>query len=259
MSKKSKNLPPFLWENREKDLEKVIRYHKFFVMFYRTNLLVHSNRVGLILEEFLPAVVSVYPDFDVKLARLISKFHDDYELITGDTPTLLKLMMNGEEHALLEQEEIAATDLLSKSYRNPQIEGYQYRDLLMHAILKDCREAQLHSFADKLEGYCEALHEVLAGNTGFLEPVINYNAKTFNDLLGHFPLIKEIFKGQQLFNFLVTDLKPYFDYGRKGAFLHTPKSIMEQTGIFHYELWKRVTLSMPNGIELLTKKTESHR
>jgi hypothetical protein len=261
MSKsKSKSPPVFYWENREKDLEKKERYHTFDLMFYRTNLLVHSNRVPLILEEFLPTAVSVYPNFDVKLARLVSKFHDDYEMVMkrGDVPLLLKLMMNGEEHSLLKQEEIAAARLLSKFYGNPKIEGYQYQDLLMHAILKDCPEAQLHSFCDKLEGYCEALHEVLAGNTVFLEPVINYNAKTFNDLSGNFPLIKEIFKGQQLFNFLAADLKPYFNYGRMGAFLHTPESIMKETRIFHYELWKKITLSMPGGIELLTKNTESH-
>ena len=257
MSKKSKSIPSFAWENRKKDLEKTIRYHTFCVMFYRTNLWVHSNRVESIVKEFLPTVLATYPDFDGKMALLIPRFHDDHELIIGDIPTLLKLMMNGEEHSLLEQEEIAAAELLSRSYGNPQIEGYQYHDLLMHAILNDCREAQLFKLADKLDGYCEALHEVLAGNTGFLEPVINYVGKTFNDLPGNFPLIKEIFKGQQLFNFLVTDLKPYFKYGGIGAFLHTPESIKEETGIFHYELWKKITLSMSDGMDLLTRKTES--
>lgn len=263
MSKiKSKSLPPFLWENREKDLEKVIRYNKFETMFYRTNLFVHENRVQLLLKELLPTAISIYPNLNRKLALFISKFHDDFEMVSkrGDVSLQLKLMMSEKKLSRLKQEEIAATELLSKFYGNPKIEGYQYQDLLMHAILKDCPEAQLHSFADKLDAYCEALHEVLAGNIVFLEPVVNYNMQTLNDLRGHFPLIKEVFReDNKFFHFPVIDLKMYFNCGRIGAFLHTPETIIERkTEIPHYELWKRITLSMPDGMDLLTKQKEFH-
>jgi len=58
------------------------------------------------------------------------------------------------------------------------------------------------------------VHEVLAGNTVFLEPVINYWAKTFNNPQENFPLIKKIFNRREtkntLFDFPVVDLKSFF-------------------------------------------------
>lgn len=250
----------FSWVNREDDLKKVERYHTLQVMFYRTNLLTHSLRVQGILQKLIPEVMTVYPNFNPELAILISKFHDDQEMVNGDVPLQMKLLMNGSELHRLKQGDIAAAEYLSRCYGNPQIGKYRYLDLLMHAILKDCPEAQLHSFADKLDGYGEAIHEVLAGNMGFLEAVINYIAKTFSDLSGHYPLIKVAFDPSvKFFHFPVVDLKPYFQYGNLGAFFHTPETIMEnKTGILHYELWKEVTLSLPGGMELLTEQKEFH-
>jgi hypothetical protein len=249
----------FAWKNRGRDLECVKRYHALRVMFYRTDLLLHSARVQGIVRALLPAILPLYPDLDGELAVLISKFHDDPEIVTGDVPLQLKLLMTEDAHLRLKQEEVAAAELLSKSYRNPKIGGYQYEDLLMHAILKDCPEAQLHSFADKLDGFCEALHEVLAGNIAFLQPVINYVVKSFDDLPARFPLIGEVFGVKDShFHFPVIELAPYFEHGSKSAFLHTPESLTWSTGISHYELWKRVTLSLPSGMERLTKQVEFH-
>jgi hypothetical protein len=256
---------PLAWRNREEDLQRVKRYHKFEVMFYRTDLLIHSDRVQRILKELLPYATPFYPNLNWRLALLISRFHDDYEMVSerGDVPLQFKLQMieeGGKELSILEQEEIAAAEFLSRSYRNPIIGGYRYKDLLMHSILKDCPEAQLHSFADKMDGYGEALHEVLAGNTCFLEPVMTYLARIFNDLPGKFPLIQEVFKfGNGHFSFPVIDLIDYFEKGNIGSFLHTPKTIeSKKTKISHYEFWKKVTLSMPNGLEILTKQKEFH-
>lgn len=251
----------FSWVKRDYDLKKVKRYHKFKVMFYRTDLLTHSRRVQGIVGGLLPEAISIYPGLDGKLALLISKFHDDFEMVSerGDVPLQLKLLMNGSELSILKQEEIAAAEYLSKAYGNPRVGGYLYKDLLMHSILKDCPEAQLHSFADKIDGYCEALHEIFAGNLCFLEPVINYQAKTFNNLLDHFPLISRVFaEGNGFFHFPVIELASYFYTGQTSsvARLHTPTGVIIPTGITHYDLWRKVTLALPSGMELLTEQKE---
>ncbi|NVN96867.1 HD domain-containing protein [Candidatus Nomurabacteria bacterium] len=182
------------WKKREENLLKIKRYHKFKVMFYRTNNLIHSRRVLFLLEEILPIIKILYPNFDEKKARLIALYHDNHEIVIegGDIPLQYKLMMNDEELSDLERKEILAVEMLSKSYPK-YIKGYEYKQLSLHAIHKDCIEAQAVSFVDKIDGYCEAIHEILAGNNIFLEPIINYYARTFNHLHKNYPLIKEFF------------------------------------------------------------------
>jgi hypothetical protein len=231
-------------------------------MFYRTNLFVHSNRVQGIVQKLIPGAMVAYPELNPELVLMISKYHDDHEIIPslGDVPLQMKLLMDHEKLSSLKQSELEAARMLSADYGNPVIGDYRYIDLLMHAIQKDCAEAQLHSLADKIDGFCEAVHEVLAGNLGFLEAVMNYIGKTFNDLPKNFPLIVDAFgPNNEFFNFPVVELKPYFEFGKVGAFLHTPQTILERkTGIIHYELWKQVTLSLPGGMDLLTRQTEFH-
>jgi hypothetical protein len=250
---------PFSWKNREKDLSRVLRYHKFRIMFYRTNLLIHSLRVQAIVRELLPLASVDYPDLCAKKTLLISKYHDDPEMASkrGDVPLQLKLLMDADEALKLKSEELAAADFLRRSYRNPTIGGLHYHDLLMHAMHKDCVEAQLHSFADKLDGYGEALHEVLAGNTAFLEPVINYSFHTFNNPKGKFPLLEKCFRpGNGYFYFPVAGRNEYLEDGLVNAHPHTEASLATNSGIEHYEMWKRVTLSLPNGLEALTLQRE---
>lgn len=234
------------WKKREENLSKIKRYHKFKVMFYRTNNLLHSKRVLYLLEEILPIVKSLYPDFDEKKARLIALHHDNHEIVLegGDIPLQYKLMMTDEESSDLQQKEILAVELLSKSYPK-KIKGYEYKQLSLHAIFKDCIEAQVVSFVDKIDGYCEAIHEVLAGNVVFLEPIINYDLRTFNDLIGKYPLITKVFKlKKNWFDYeIVVDLKEFFEDGLIGTQPHTIETIKKKTAIPQYEKWKEITIS----------------
>lgn len=248
------------YKNREKNLEDIKRYHKFNVMFYRTNDLIHSKRVFHLLEEILPMVKSLYPDFDEKKARLIALHHDDHELILegGDIPLQYKLMMTDKESSDLQQKEILAVEMLSKSYPK-KIKGYEYKQLSLHAIFKDCIEAQIVSFVDKIDGYCEAIHEILAGNVIFLEPIINYNLKTFNNLNEKYYLIRKVFELKEYwFDYgIVVDLKEFFEDGSIGTKPHTIETIKKKTIIPQYEKWKEITLKN-FGIEPLINQAEFH-
>ena len=248
------------WKNREQDLKNIKRYNKFTVMFYRTDDLVHSERVKFLLEEILPFVKDIYPEIDVKKAKLIAKHHDDYEITLdeGDIPLQLKLMMDKNEHSILQQKEIYAASLLSSFYPK-KINGYFYEQILLHSIFKDCMEAQLVSFVDKIDGYCEAVHEVLAGNNVFLEPVINYNLKTFNNLKDKYPLIEKIFELKNIwFDLCVVDLKVFFENGNIGSLPYTEETVKKKTHILQYERWKEITVKK-FGIQQLINQVEFHK
>lgn len=249
------------WRKREENLERIKRYHKFKVMFYRTNNRIHSKRVLALLEEIIPFVVKIYPDFNVELARLIAIHHDNHEIIMkgGDISLQLKLNMkyNGDNKGLqeLHQEEILAVERLSESYPK-KIKGYDYKRIALHAVFKDCTEAQAVSFTDKIDGYCEAVHEVLAGNNIFLEPVINYLSNTFDDLVKRYPLIEEVFgiKNVWFDTKSVVDLRDFFEDGLLGSEPFTKETIERKTVIPQYEMWKMVTLKNFGVQELIKQK-----
>ena len=249
------------WKRREENLKNIKRYGKFKVMFYRSNDLIHSKRVLFMLDEILPIIKNLYHDFDEKKARLIALYHDDYEIVLkgGDIPLQYKLMMNKEELSTLQQEELIAIEMLSKSYPK-KINGYEYKQLLLHAIYKDCIEIQVVSFVDKIDGYCEAIHEVLAGNIIFLEPIINYNLHTFSKLDIKYNLIKKVFELKNVwFDFsFVVDLKEFFEDGLIGGKPHTKETIEKKTIIPQYEMWKYVTLKN-FGIKPLINQVEFHK
>lgn len=248
------------WKHREVNLKNIKRYHRMEVMFYRTNDLIHSKRVLYLLQEILPNINNLYPDFNEKMAKLLAPHHDDHEIVIkgGDIPLQYKLMMNHKELSKLEQDEISAIDILSNSYPK-KVRGYNYKELVSHAVYKDCMEAQAISFVDKIDGCCEAIHEVLAGNTVFLEAIISYYLKFFAILHQKYPLIKDIFDLKNVwFDYsYVVDVQDFFQNGVIGSTPHTKETIKKKLGIPQYEMWKKITIKK-FGIEPLIKQVEFH-
>lgn len=262
----------FIWKNRESDLAKVKRYfdpnHRFKVMYYRTNLSIHTQRLQLMTESLAKVAERHLPDFNPNLAVLITRFHDDVEMISkdGDVSLQQKLQHTAEQISMFKKTEMEEARVLDKMYYyrgNPRtIDGYPYLKLLEHSIYKDIPEAQLHSYVDKIDGFCEALHEVLAGNSVFLEPVMNYTFKFFSKREATFPLIKQIFASElelehPFLKLPVIDLMDYFDNGKLVGTPHNINTIRKKVILPFYEEWRRLTLHyMPNGFELLTKQKE---
>ncbi len=261
------NHKKLVWKERDADLEKAIRFHdpkhRFEVMMYRTNLLVHTTRVPLIVEALIPLAQTYYEEFDPNLVRLIAKYHDDPELVAlrGDVSLQLKLKMDDDEKEILRREEIEAINQIAKFYPK-KVGGYNYKAILMHALHKDCPEAQLHSLADKWDGCCESLHEVFAGNLVFVEPVLNYYQGIFGKRYEKFSLIKELFiddiaQKNSFLQFPTFDFMDLFDSGKRKCAPHTQESLSYDSKIPAYEAWKKITLSnFPNGLDLLTRQKE---
>jgi hypothetical protein len=254
----------FSWLDRDEQLKKIIRYydpgHRFEKMFYRTNLFGHTRRVVEIHKNIIPSLKLCYENFDEELAIAISSVHDDPEITAGDKSLQLKLKMDEADKKAEILEEVEHVKRFTKNYPK-KVGKYNYVDLLIHAATKDIKEAQSHSFADKHDGKHEALHDLLAGNIVFLEPVINYYQETFGKRASKFPLIKEVFSGDvakanPFLQVPVIDLMVPFQNGKVGAKPHTEESIKIDSGIPSYETWKKITLSLPDGLDMLIKQVE---
>jgi 5'-deoxynucleotidase YfbR-like HD superfamily hydrolase len=219
--------------------------------------------VRALVESLISPARGFYSNLDVELVRIIAEHHDDPEIqpFLGDVPLQLKLMMNGKEKKALRVKEILAAEAMARVYPK-RVGGYNYLDVLFHAIYKDCREAQLVSVADKCDGYCEALHELLAGNVVFAEPIINYHTKTFNNFRRNYPLIGKIFStNHSLLSTPVSTLAQFFDNGRRRAKPHDLETIARETGDPRYELWKKTTIELfgvgplINQVEFFSEET----
>lgn len=236
------DLDVFPKERREK-LEKIFRYGYFEVLFYRSDLWRHAQRVLWLLEEIAP-IAQKYITFDVEKARTLALVHDDAEMVTGDVQAIVKLRMTKQELAVLEeQEEKAVKDLVQKYPK--EINGYSYESLLLHAARKDCIEAQLVSYVDKLDAYCESLHEVYAGNIGLLRSVVFY-ANTTALFPSKFPALKELLASKDSALTYLSDQVSPFDIP-KSSYSHLNKPFSEETVKkdvdFHfYNLWKKIII-----------------
>lgn len=235
------------FNGRKEELENIKRFNSLQPMYYRTNDYSHSYHVLWLAEELLPYTVQALPGIDVEMTRTISLIHDDPEIIIGDIEFDQKLKMSPDELHKLKQDESAAIEILSARF--PQtINSFNYRELLYHALRKDCVEAQLVSYADKIDAFGEAVHEIYAGNAQFIASAGRYNL-VFSDLKKtRWPLIKSLFNsGHPFFSDpIVQDLEAIANNGT----VHTLESINHKTGHPHYDCWKRVMLER-SGIESL--------
>jgi hypothetical protein len=260
-------LPPLTWDNYDQHLKAVRRWGEWPVMFYRTDLFIHHARVEDLVDcpEIVSPVMERYPDFNLRKARVCARYHDHYELIPklGDVCLRAKLMMDAEELSELQKRELLAVEEISRIYavrgRQRMVDGYPVRDILMHAVFKDCIEMQFVSAVDKMmDGYSEALHEALAGNAIFTAGVQNYLTKTWTELptSKEYSLIAKVFSHpHNPFAMPPCDFHTLFDGGRRPPRPHTPEDVLRPTGIPIYEWWKRVTINR-FGMDPLIRQTE---
>lgn len=230
------------FNGREEQLRRIVRWNmeRRTPMFYRTNDLLHSQRVHFLVEDLVSVLREVYGNkFDVKKALYLALVHDDAEIVTGDVQVYYKDRMNSGELSRLDDVEKEAIEQLIKRWPNT-IANFSYRELLYHALNKDCLEAQIISYCDKVDGYCESLHEIFAGNPKFVGASQSYVEK-INNFPQKFPELA----------ILLPSLKhplliaPGFLNAKeilKNAKFHTMQSVQIPTGLPHYDRWKELTI-----------------
>ncbi len=230
------------FENREKQLENILRWNmeRRTPMFYRTNDLLHSRRVHFLVKDILPILEKVYvDDFNVDKSLYLALVHDDAEIITGDVQLYYKDRMSSGEQKKLVLEESKAIDKLVEKWPK-SIGEFSYGELLYNALHKNCLEAKFVSYCDKVDGYCESLHEIFAGNPRFVGASQSYVEKLM-DFPRKFPELSKLIPSSkhpllEAPNFLDTEKV------LENAKFHTRESIKIPTGLFHYDVWRELTL-----------------
>ena len=253
------NLSAF--KGRKEALEKVIRYAPLSPMFYRTNLHIHTHRLSWMVEDALPLFSQAYPELEPLKLRILARVHDDPEIITGDIVYSKKRRMTTQEKAQLLNQEARAIETLAHRWPK-EIQGYAYKTLLLSASRKDCLETVLLSYLDKIDAWCESLHELYAGNTRFhypedveKPPVAGSTMKQFPKL---FPVIKRVYLRGAHHPFF----QPIPSINKETVLStgapHTIATISTPSGIPHYDHWKKLTLDYgkEQGVSWLTQQRE---
>jgi len=249
---------------REQALKKIIRYHRYSPMYYRTNLWQHSHRLVWMIEEMAPTIESVYPNFKKEEAQLIAHVHDDLEIVLGDIMLGEKLSYTAEQKKALEEKERAAIEEVSNRFPS-LVKEYTYKDLLLryqNLNLNDL-EAVVVKYCDKYDAFGEALHEIFAGNEIFTRP---YEAHLTSPIDAYLSILQTFDQKYPLFEPLRNTQHPFFlapltidpaPLAAKGK-LHTLESLHTPSEYRPYEIWKQIVLNQggTEGMSWLTTKIE---
>lgn len=243
-----------LFSGREAGLRSVKRYSLYRTMWYRTDLWGHTRRVAWIVEELIPLAQKVFNEsFDPAKAVALALVHDDAEIVFGDIQAGNKAKMSKEELAKVEQlERNAIEELIKKS--PSQLGGYSYKELLLEAIGKTSLEYIVVSWADKYDAFCEALHELYAGNTlwtinveneyGKIDLPTEYYIKYFRSFEQKFPQSKALLLEKH--TWLTLPEEPNILSIVKEHTEHTEDSLKKSKNYYPYDQWIDLTLKRGN-------------
>ncbi len=244
---------------REESLKGIYRYSMFDVMFYRSNLWMHAQRMLWVIEAIAP-IVKQRTTVDVEKARVLALVHDDAEMITGDIQAGVKAHMSEAEMDCLEKNEEAAIEQLTARYPK-EVHGYDYREMLRSMLHKDTLESQFVSYIDKFDAYNESLLEVLAGNISLLRSMMFY-VKTIAEFPFKYPDLAPLLRDKTS---SITDVD-HRNYIGEGSFEryahlapHTIDSIRQKTEFPFHDEWRRIVLENggEEGLRWLTEQKES--
>ena len=101
------------FDGREEKLQKIIRYNmeRRTPMHYRTNDLIHSKRVHLLVNDILPTIAPIYNNgLNPSKALTLALVHDDAEILTGDVQLYYKDRMSLEQLTELKLKEKQAIE-----------------------------------------------------------------------------------------------------------------------------------------------------
>ncbi|MDP3728259.1 MAG: hypothetical protein Q8R18_02275 [bacterium] len=217
-------------------LEKEKRFHRKKTMFYRSNLLLHTERVAYLLEQCIPYAEEVFgKEFNSPMARGIAKVFDDFEIEMGEISPEERILLEIDNSRMEERRKDAARRLISAS-NGLSIDGFAYGTLLNMARRRGEIEAQIVNWCDSFNGFGESLHEVYAGNARiFMEPVECY-IKKLRAFPDKHPKLNRLF--ERIPEYFAI---PYFEEPTM-PHLHTENSIKRETGYAPYDSWKRTII-----------------
>ncbi len=158
-------------ESREKELSKIWRFNgSGGIVFYRTNLLIHSHKVTRITKEICNILEKLWLEFNRDLAIELAKFHDDAEIITWDIVATKKERWTEEEKEAYNEKCKNALDILYSNYKN-ESKKFDYKKLLEIEEERNSKEFFIIKLADRLDAHCECMHEMYWWNEEFVKRI----------------------------------------------------------------------------------------
>jgi len=231
---------------REQALKSILRYSLYKPVYYRSSVYDHSLRVSWMIQALQPIIASASP-LDHERCVMLALIHDDIEMVIGDIQMGNKARMTREQLADVARQEQEAINVLEQRFPKT-LGGYDYAQLLHEAIDVQTPEAKLMKYADKFDGFCEALHELYAGNAAMTINVVNEYGTIPTPYEYYIPFFRQYHADHPEFSFNHTH--PFFQppeeinvnlIAERGS-LHTEGSIQELVSHPQYDWWKRVVL-----------------
>ena len=244
---------------RERGLKDLYRYSMFEVMFYRPNLWEHSHRLCWMVEALAPIAKKHLKKIDIEKSRAMALVHDDAEMLTGDIQAGAKALMTKKQLANVHKKERAAIHAIAKKYPKT-VHGYNYEMLLIEMTEKKTLESLLVTYVDKLDAYCESMHEVLAGNISLMRSVMFY-VKTFAEFPAKYPAMVG-FCADKSSPLIFVDNRLDIDGVRFAKYTnlqpYTKASLKKVTDFPFYNEWRRIVLDRggSEGLRWLTNVRE---
>ncbi len=246
-------------EEREEKLSQIMRYSMFDKMYYRSSVYFHTKRILWLIEEIVPEAKK-YLEFDEEKIRVLALIHDDAEIVTGDVQAGHKARMSEEELEIVKQNELKAISEMVQKFPK-EINGYNYESLLKESTEKNTIEAKLVSYIDKIDGYCESLHDLFAGNICILRSVLFYN-NLITLFPYKFPELVPLLKNGKHSLLDITDRVSYLHMESKNYIHlnkpHTKESVVVDTDLPFYNFWRKTILEHGNeeGLQYLINQKE---
>ena len=242
------NIPDLFkdFSGREDELRRIKRFATFTRFCYRSDLWEHERRVYILVRDLSPIARRTLQKFNAKKAQTLALVHDDTEIITGDVNLAEKRRMTKAALKKVAENETEAIEVLAGRFPKT-INGFSYKKLLYHALHKDCIEAQVVSYADKVDAMCEAAHEVYGGNILALEPLLFY-PRILGRFTDTFPRLAPFlaYADSPLTNFDWNITMEDITDGRRVRHFnkpHSKKSIREKTIFSPYNRWRELILA----------------
>ncbi len=250
---------------RDEALKNVKRFSLYPVMYYRSDLYQHSHHVAWLVREINHLAARVLPkNYDMRKAEIMAIVHDDAEIIFGDYQAGNKSKMSQIQLSAIKNQEYRAINELAAKFPK-EVGGYNYKQLLTEMVEYSSLEAQIVCFADKYDALGESLHEIYAGNTVYVTPVVNeygeiplptkYYQNYLNNFVVKFPDTKPLLDAAHALFVPVVD-RDYRSIAESSQ-EHTSESVFRVTDDHHYDTWKNIILKYAD--EELTSALHTQR
>lgn len=221
-------------------LHELHRYRRKKTMLYRSNVALHEQRVLALIREAYPFIQAKFEPAIVlnrKLLEGMAEIHDDLELILGN-----EIDIAPAESSERRREELRAISKLN-GHHNFTRYGIEAKDILFQfKSRRETVEAQIVAYVDTFDGFCEAIHEIAAGNAAFLkipEEQRERLEKMTEEYLFLTPLLGH---GHPLF-----DIQKFSEQDlRLPRAYHTTESLMQESGYAPYDFWRRALIMKGN-------------